>query len=162
MWFKESNSYFCKIENFAYGEINEQSFSNPHPWWLAPAGVRSCAAQVKIWDLIKDMHIKYNGPQTPVWNFTWGAGPNGPPNWRIWRINSSDAGDGILRPWGSLPCLLMLWLLKSPEHQQVWYWLCQTTCIVVPELIPSDLVGSSQIKGTILKWEHIFCDLLNN
>ena len=32
MWFKESNRYFCKIENFAYGEINERSFSNPHPW----------------------------------------------------------------------------------------------------------------------------------
>ena len=31
-WFKGSNSYFCKIENFAYGEINERSFSNPHPW----------------------------------------------------------------------------------------------------------------------------------
>ena len=30
-WFKESNSYFCKIENFAYGQINEQSFSNPQP-----------------------------------------------------------------------------------------------------------------------------------
>ena len=24
--------YFCEIENFAYGEINERSFSNPHPW----------------------------------------------------------------------------------------------------------------------------------
>ena len=23
--------YFCKIEYFAYGEINERSFSNPHP-----------------------------------------------------------------------------------------------------------------------------------
>ena len=23
--------YICKIENFAYGEINERSFSNPHP-----------------------------------------------------------------------------------------------------------------------------------
>ena len=32
MWFRESNRYFCKIENFAYGEINERSFSNPHPW----------------------------------------------------------------------------------------------------------------------------------
>ena len=31
MWFMESNRYFCKIENFAYGEINERSFSNPHP-----------------------------------------------------------------------------------------------------------------------------------
>ena len=32
MWFRESSRYFCKIENFAYGEISEQSFSNPHPW----------------------------------------------------------------------------------------------------------------------------------
>ena len=32
MWIKESNSYFCKIENFAYGEINKRSFSNPHSW----------------------------------------------------------------------------------------------------------------------------------
>ena len=23
--------YFYEIENFAYGEINERSFSNPHP-----------------------------------------------------------------------------------------------------------------------------------
>ena len=32
MWFEESNMYFCHNENFAYGEINERSFSNPHPW----------------------------------------------------------------------------------------------------------------------------------
>ena len=32
MWFRESNRYFCNIENFAYGEISERSFSNPHPW----------------------------------------------------------------------------------------------------------------------------------
>ena len=31
MWFRESNRYICKIENFAYGEISERSFSNPHP-----------------------------------------------------------------------------------------------------------------------------------
>ena len=31
MWFKESNRYFCQIWNFAYGESNEQSFSNPTP-----------------------------------------------------------------------------------------------------------------------------------
>ena len=30
-WCEESNMYFCHIENFAYGEINERSFSNPHP-----------------------------------------------------------------------------------------------------------------------------------
>ena len=31
MWLKESNIHFYKIENFGYGEINERSFSNPHP-----------------------------------------------------------------------------------------------------------------------------------
>ena len=33
MWFKESNMYFCEIENFAYRsrEINKRSFSNPDP-----------------------------------------------------------------------------------------------------------------------------------
>ena len=39
MWCKEYHRYFCKIENFAYGEIKERSFSNPHPWpppWDAP------------------------------------------------------------------------------------------------------------------------------
>ena len=34
-WFEESNMYFCHIENFAYGEINDRSFSNPHPWPLS-------------------------------------------------------------------------------------------------------------------------------
>ena len=34
MWFKESNRYFCKIQNFACGEINERNFSNPQPWGL--------------------------------------------------------------------------------------------------------------------------------
>ena len=42
-------------------------------------------------------------------------------------INSSDAVDGIFRLWESIPCLLMPWLLKSPEHQQVWY--CRTDSI---------------------------------
>ena len=41
-------------------------------------------------------------------------------------INSSDAGEEIFWLWGSIPCLLMPWLLKSPEHQQAWYWPCRT------------------------------------
>ena len=32
MWFKYFKRYFCEIENFAYGEIDERSFSNPQPW----------------------------------------------------------------------------------------------------------------------------------
>ena len=35
---KKSNRYFWKIENFAYGEINERGFSNPHP---GSAGLRN-------------------------------------------------------------------------------------------------------------------------
>ena len=31
MWFEEHDMYFCHIENFAYGEIDERSFGNPHP-----------------------------------------------------------------------------------------------------------------------------------
>ena len=31
MRFKECNRYFCQIEYFAYGEIDERNFSNPHP-----------------------------------------------------------------------------------------------------------------------------------
>ena len=38
MWFGESNRYFCKIENFAYGEISERSFSNPQPWSVSRMG----------------------------------------------------------------------------------------------------------------------------
>ena len=43
MWFDESNMYFCEIENFAYGEINERSFSNPHPRPVGRGG--ACDAQ---------------------------------------------------------------------------------------------------------------------
>ena len=32
---KESNRLFRKIENLAYGEINERSFINPQPWFTA-------------------------------------------------------------------------------------------------------------------------------
>ena len=31
MWLKEFSMYFCRIENFVSGEINERSISNPHP-----------------------------------------------------------------------------------------------------------------------------------
>ena len=52
MWFNDSNSYFCTIENFAYGEINEQSFGNPHPWsfdWIATALVLFAADWTAPW-----------------------------------------------------------------------------------------------------------------
>ena len=46
MWFDESNMYFCETENFAYGEINERSFSNPHPWWFRGNLVNTMAADI--------------------------------------------------------------------------------------------------------------------
>ena len=36
MRYKESNGYFGRIENLACGEINEWSFSNPHPRGAPP------------------------------------------------------------------------------------------------------------------------------
>ena len=38
------------------------------------------------------------------------------------KINSSDARDRIFHLIWSKPYLLMPWLLKSPGHQQEWYW----------------------------------------
>ena len=31
--------YFWQMENFAYGEINERSFSNPHPCSLCEVNI---------------------------------------------------------------------------------------------------------------------------
>ena len=53
MWFKESDRYSCKIENFSCGEINERRFSNPHPgrnvecplWSQTPIYVPFCPLQ---------------------------------------------------------------------------------------------------------------------
>ena len=45
-------------------------------------------------------------------------------------INSPDSRDGkFLLIWSQL-CLLMPWRLKSPGHQQVWYWQCMIGNII--------------------------------
>ena len=46
-------------------------------------------------------------------------------NLTICSLNSSDAGGRIFQFWESIPFLMMPWLLKMPEHQQAWYWLCR-------------------------------------
>ena len=51
MWFRESNRYFCKIEYFAYGEISERSFSNPHPWWRS--NLWGLELSRRAWNLMK-------------------------------------------------------------------------------------------------------------
>ena len=35
MWFEESNMYFCKIEDCAYGEINDEALITVIPGWVA-------------------------------------------------------------------------------------------------------------------------------
>ena len=42
--------------------------------------------------------------------------------WCKVKLTISEAGDGIFWLWGSIPHLLMHWPLKSPQHQQAWYW----------------------------------------
>ena len=44
-------------------------------------------------------------------------------------LNSSDTREEIFHLIWSVPCLLMPWLQKSPEHQQAWYWLCRTDSV---------------------------------
>ena len=41
MWLEEFSRYFRKIENYTYGEINERSLSNPHPWPSHPYMIMS-------------------------------------------------------------------------------------------------------------------------
>ena len=77
-------------------------------------------------------------------------------------VNSFDAAGGISWFCRSIPCLLMHWLLKSPEYQQAWFWLCvrQTICNVVPELFSSTWVKLNARYNS--KCEYIFHNLENN
>ena len=46
--FKELNRYFCNITNFLDEDINEQSFSNPHPCYIC---------KLMFWILWKGSHV---------------------------------------------------------------------------------------------------------
>ena len=61
-------------------------------------------------------------------------------------IKSSDAGDRIFWILGSIPCLLMPWFVKSPEHQQAWNWLCRTDMYCCSRV---DLIYLGQAKSKI-------------
>ena len=81
MWCKESNRYLSRIENFAYGEINERSFSNPHPRSncnvnsLTP-GRRGCnirrtiLKRIRLIDILSTSNGETNHlmPQDHIWN----------------------------------------------------------------------------------------------
>ena len=48
-WFKESKRIFYQIENFTYGEIYEQSFSDPYPGFPALGHMTASASQDFLW-----------------------------------------------------------------------------------------------------------------
>ena len=92
--------------------------------------------------------INHQAGWVTSWNYKLPSGETSPllcsSNFKKHRtyLNSSDARDGIFWLIWSMPCLLMPWLLKSPVHQQAWYWLCRTDkCLIV-----LDLIWSTRVK----------------
>ena len=62
------------------------------------------------------------------------------------KINSSDAGDRIFRFGGSIPCLLMPWLLKSTGHQQACHWLSRKDSICCCSRLNFTNLGQAKSK----------------
>ena len=70
-------------------------------------------------------------------------------------VNSFDAGDGIFWLWGSIPCLLMPWLLKSPDHQLAWYWLCRIDIIYCCSRVNFIYLGYAKSKMWLKHWIYL-------
>ena len=68
-------------------------------------------------------------------------------------INSSDAGDGIFRLWGSIPCLVMP--LNSPMHQQAWYWLIRTDNMSWCYRINFIYLGQAKSTRRLKMWTYL-------
>ena len=61
--FKECNGYFCDIENFAYGEIDERSFSNSHPRRIVASHGAVYPVNSISWFLMTWLAWQRKGPQ---------------------------------------------------------------------------------------------------
>ena len=77
------------------------------------------------------------------------------PQWVI----SSDAGDEIFWLWESIPCLLMPWLLKSPEHQHAWHWLCRTDNMYFCYRVNFIYLGHAKSKTWFKIWIYLLQSL---
>ena len=53
---------------------------------------------------------------------------------------------------GSIPCLLMPWLLKWPEHQQARYWLCRTNKMYCCSRVNFIDLGQAKSKIRLKMW----------
>ena len=111
--FKECNRYFCEIKNFAYGEIEERSFSNPPPqrcWW-GSTGVKQ-----KIGALThRGLNMKVNNLHTTFSKaFPWITFSEFwlEFNWKIF-LRADDK---------SILCQVMAWCRQASSHylQQCW------------------------------------------
>ena len=96
------------------------------PQWVNYAGVLQ---QVPI--------FHEEGFQTPESSRCWEMTEN---------LNPSDAGDRIFWLWQSVPCLLISWLLQSPEHQQAWYCLCETDSMYFCSRVNFICLGEAKSK----------------
>ena len=79
-----------------------------------------------------------------------------------WWLNSSDAGDGTFWLCGSIPCLMMPWLLKSPKHQQALYWLCRRDNMYFCSRDDFSYLGQAKSKIWFKLWIYIFYKFSNN
>ena len=70
-------------------------------------------------------------------------------------LNSFYAGDRIFWLSGSIPCLLMHWLLKVPMHQQAWYWLCRTDNMSCCSRLNFIFLGQAKSKTRFKMWIYI-------
>ena len=74
-------------------------------------------------------------------------------------INSPDGGDGIFQLLKSIPCLLMPWVLKSPGHQKVWYWLCRTDNMFNCSRLNFIYLGPAKSKIRFKIWLYLLSSL---
>ena len=129
-----------------------------------------CVTRPRWFNQSNPSHIPMTSRQSLLWNLCWIL-------YRFYiSFNSSDAGNGIFWLWVSILYLLLLWLLKSPEHQQAWYWLCSywsffpmtlwhwlqmTDVVFRPRVTICDVrviinrMRLCSVGGHMLLWKHI-------
>ena len=136
MWFAESHMYFCKIENFAYEEINERSFINPH---LNPqvVVVLMFCTKWKNWKVQhKDVPCQYN-------DAIWASIPQ---RLQIAQLCDSSVRSHYLNqcwlrisevPWASPKGSFLQEMLKRSTIYMIWKLLIQDYSHISQRLMSS-------------------------